>query len=433
MSRLTTRVPMNREHPGVPRDAMEDVFITPRVLDKSAFDQFASTLKSLIEQAQSNSETLRKATAAAEAVVKQFGQTGPVIESRLQSATQVLASMEARTGDLQALTKRLDDRAAAAQKLEAQIDAIVSQRLADFEQRLSGRLQDATAKIDQARNDLAVRASKLQESLQHTIAQAQERLGGIASAAESEVAQKRASIDQHLAELETRLTRISEDMTKFAGPGLTALSSLCDRAERLLGGPSGGDDGDAGAPREGSAADTLAKLQASQRDIQEHHERLRREIESLREQAQVASKSLAQAIEGSASKIDELSTRQERVAAALDRTHATAESLDRRRDHIKSTMLEALSLAESVQQAVNEQLFHAREQLSREVDIMRETLLAAAMAHGRAETQTPMPVNVCLETPSADDLASMPPRSAVSANSSIVVIEEPKPTGRTRA
>jgi chromosome segregation ATPase len=429
MSRLTTRVPLNREHPGVPRESIDDVFITPRVLDKSAFDQFTATLKSLIEQATSHAETLRKTSASADAVVKQFGQTGPALEQRLNSATQVLTGMEARSSHAQAITTKLEERVASAQKLEAQLEALLAQRLADFDQRLSARLQDATAKIDQARNDLAARAARLQEGLQHTIAQAQERLGGIAAAAEGEIAEKRASIERHLAELETRLTRISDDMTRYAGPGLTALTTLCDRAERLLGTtpqPESGTTETAprSTPREGSAADTLEKLRQAQQGLDQQHERISREISSLREQAQLASKSLADSIEKSGSTIDDLDKRHERIAAAIERSHGSAESLDRRRDQIKATMLEALSLAESVQQAVNEQLHHARSQLDREVDIMRETLAAAAMVHGTSGPisvpQSPMPTSMARN---ADEMTlSM----TDAARNSVVILEEPK-------
>ncbi len=443
MTKLSTRIPASsgptlaREVAGTIREPAEDVFITPRVLDKAAFDQFSSQLKGLIEQASSERQHVQGAVTAAEAVLKQFAQIGPLFEAKLTGATKALATVEAKAVELAALAKKVEERHAAAQQLEGRIDSILTQKLADFEQRLGARLQETTQTLDRAKGELATRAAALQEGLANAVEQSQDRVSALAKTVELQLADKRKEIESHTSELETRLTRISDDMARYAGPGLTALTGLCDRAEKLLGAPQDASgNADPSTPRQGSAAAIMTDLQELTDRSRAGLDQAKRDVESLVQQADIASGTLSGAINTAAPRIDELTTRLERVTNGLQHLQNSADSLERRREQIKATMLEALELAESVQGAVKEQLATSKQQIAHEVDIMRETLAAAAMAHGQSSGSGshPHPLATAFDAGPAPTLASEPTREDLAAGATTIArtrvpihIEEPKP------
>lgn len=448
MSKLSTRIPASsgptlaREVAGSIREPLEDVFITPRVLDKTAFDQFSSQLKGLIDQASNQRQHVQGAVTAAEAVLKQFAQIGPLFEAKLTGATKALATVEAKASELAALAKKVEDRHAAAQQLESRIDSILTQKLADFEQRLGARLQETTQTLDRAKGELATRATALQEGLASAVEQSQDRVSALAKTVELQLADKRKEIESHTSELESRLTRISDDMSRYAGPGLTALTGLCDRAEKLLGGIGGApqdpnSNADPSTPRQGSAAAILKDLQDLTDRSRAGLDQAKRDVESLVQQADIASGTLSGAINTAAPRIDELTTRLERVTNGLQHLQNSADSLERRREQIKATMLEALELAESVQGAVKEQLASSKQQIAHEVDIMRETLAAAAMAHGQATGSASHPMAAPFDTALAGSSPSPiaePTREDLAAGANTLArtrvpihIEEPKP------
>src|SRR5690606_1524937 len=74
--------------------AAERIFLSPRVVDKAAFEEFAAALRGLIERASMEKAALATAASGAEKVLQSLADTTTANEEHLALAAKALATVE---------------------------------------------------------------------------------------------------------------------------------------------------------------------------------------------------------------------------------------------------------------------------------------------------------------------------------------------------
>jgi hypothetical protein len=82
--------------------AIQDVFLTPRVLDRRAFEDYAESLKALIRDASGESHTLSQTAADVRVLREQLASAAADAQKRLDAATRAIAAVEQRAADVRA-------------------------------------------------------------------------------------------------------------------------------------------------------------------------------------------------------------------------------------------------------------------------------------------------------------------------------------------
>lgn len=243
------------------RDVIDQVFLSPRVLDKAAFDEFSSIVKQLIERASEATRSLQSAAAQAEAVHKRLAESAPVIESRLTGAGAAITTLDARTSEVRAALNKAAECALRAETAQAAIEQRTTDTLSQVETRIASITRNGHDALENARAAVEVRARETAETALRAIEAAGQRLEDLEVQSAARVTALVEKTAQSIQELEDRLNQITGRIATLTGAGLGAVASLCDRATAILGyDPSAPQ---AAAPNPGSLSDVVRRAESA--------------------------------------------------------------------------------------------------------------------------------------------------------------------------
>ncbi len=240
------------------RDVLDQVFLSPRVLDKTAFEEFAGVMKQLIERATDDTKKLETAAAHAETVQKKLAETAPLIEARLTGAGEVIRSLDTRTAEVRAALGKAAESAVTAQTAKAEIEQLIRDCPAQFEARLTAATEQSLTTLQSVKARVEGAAQELGESALRAMEVADVRLKDVESLSAARIGAMADQAERVILGLEARLEEVSQRITTLAGAGLSGIQTLCDRAEAILGRDL--DNADA-TPQAGSLAAAIAKAE----------------------------------------------------------------------------------------------------------------------------------------------------------------------------
>ncbi|MBX3365639.1 MAG: hypothetical protein KF866_12855 [Phycisphaeraceae bacterium] len=290
-----------RQGQGVPISG-DDVFLTPRIIDRLAFEEYAQQLRGLIHQASGEGNALRHALLE----VKSFDQSAKAITGelarRLEAVTRLIPAIDERLAKLEALATAAFDQAALARNVEIQVDELIARKLdaavqqmanvsasfdarcAEVESRLRGAWSSSTHDAEQAAAMLAQRvaqaSAELESRMREQVAPAEsrlveasrlaqallERVEGSLPQLQERIEQAGMQIDERLHRvttgLEKRIEQIKAEVAVATGPAITNLNLLCHRAVDVLGiDPRAAVDADAPPAHPGSLTDIVLRAE----------------------------------------------------------------------------------------------------------------------------------------------------------------------------
>jgi len=355
-----------------------EVFLTPRVIDKAAFDELSGTLARLIQQASGEGASLRNALMEVKGLDHTARRAAGELANRLDAAARIVPSIDERVQRAEAVLQAASEHAIASQTVERQIDEIIQRRLggvearaaevarlidqrlssmqehaeqagAAFERALAERLSQAEsdertrqvieatqraevvlreleARLVRADGDVAQRLDAGLASIEARAARASEELqtldertAQLSTRARQEIDRAGSALDERLtrlsAALEQRVSQVAGELGAQTGPAITSLSLLCHRAVDILGRDPRLAPDAPGAPA--PRAGSLGELVQRAERATEQAAAAARQGESLREQANQVQSSLRDAILQGAEWADGLLARQERARRAL--------------------------------------------------------------------------------------------------------------------
>ncbi len=157
-------------------ETVDQVFLSPRVVDKAAFEEFSVALRGLIDQASERASAVERATVRAAQVHARVSESGAEMETRVTSAANALVAAEARALEAQSLLTRATERLCDAKNFEARFGDVVREQTAAFEGRIAELAGRATAQVD----GLEVRLSQLSEQLELMAREGEDRVNALA-------------------------------------------------------------------------------------------------------------------------------------------------------------------------------------------------------------------------------------------------------------
>lgn len=227
--------------PGRLEPLADEIFLTPRVVDKRTFDEFSALLRELVRAAQEQGKSLRGASQEAGGVKAGLESIAAELGSRLDAALKVVPALEQRTARAEQLMKVAIDREALAERVAAQAGPLVKQVVEDALARLReqaaaiaettlGRLQQATRQTEGRLHDAAESAVARLEAAQAQARQAAAEIHEQAGARLADAARHAGIEAQAVAQrLREDLDRAAEDHAHQAGAardeGLAAIEA----------------------------------------------------------------------------------------------------------------------------------------------------------------------------------------------------------------
>lgn len=170
---------------------MQEVFLSPRVLDGRAFDHFSESLRALIEQAATQTAALAEAAVRAEQAQERLAQRAAAIETRVEAAQTSIQLVAAQSEEMRRSMGAVEE---------------AGLRLRTLELATSRGIEDAQKRLTQLES---ITGARLTEAIADVTAQVDQ-------------------LEARLNAAEARIRQLSTD-----GP-VAMLRAVCERAERLL-------------------------------------------------------------------------------------------------------------------------------------------------------------------------------------------------------
>jgi ABC-type transporter Mla subunit MlaD len=146
----------------------EDIFLTPRVVDKRTFDEFAALLRELVRSAAEQGRSLRGAADQAGGVKAGLETVAAELTSKLESALKVVPALDQRTARAEQLVRLAVDREALAERVSAQVGPqvkqLVEEALAKLREQAAGIVETTIGRLQQAAKQTEGRLNDAAES-----------------------------------------------------------------------------------------------------------------------------------------------------------------------------------------------------------------------------------------------------------------------------
>lgn len=130
--------PEGRETGQFPRvRTAEEVFVSPRVVDRVAFEDYAQALRKLLAAATSEGEHLRRTAVEASKSLRAIGEVLPAVDKKLSRAGELVGQLTQKLEAVEAAAKRAENAAERATTAE--------QRIRDMDERARHRIFEASS------------------------------------------------------------------------------------------------------------------------------------------------------------------------------------------------------------------------------------------------------------------------------------------------
>jgi hypothetical protein len=253
---------MNRQtlEPKPIRETIDQVFLSPRVLDKAAFEEFTGIIKQLIERAAEDTRSLQLAAAQAESVHKRLAEVAPLIEARLTGASEAIRALDAKASEIRASLNKAAECALRAENAQARIDQIARERESQLESSLAAAIQSGKSTLESLKATVEEQGRELGESALRAMEAAAQRLTDLEAQTAARLASMSEQTAQAIGVLEGRLNDMASRVANLAGAGLSGITALCDRAAAILGYDPSAQDA-APTPQPGSLGDFVTRAE----------------------------------------------------------------------------------------------------------------------------------------------------------------------------
>ncbi|MFI4896229.1 MAG: hypothetical protein ACIARR_00210 [Phycisphaerales bacterium JB059] len=227
--------------------AIEEVFLTPRVIDQSAFTRYSETLKQLIREASGSGETLQSNARSAHALVEESNAAGMHLRTKIEAGAKLVKMFDERIARSEQLLADATKRADEIRELDQNIDARVVERLESLEERIGNVFDAFESKANQTEQRLVTAeqtALRHAQKLEELTTQLESRIGEIEGRATEIIARaERASAeaDERAQTLTAGLETRAAELARTGEP----VERLCRRTLSALGlDPDGHGEGD---------------------------------------------------------------------------------------------------------------------------------------------------------------------------------------------
>lgn len=361
--------------------SIREVFLSPRVIDREAFNDYASQLKQLIEHSAGHAEALKAAAAAAHTAQHQMQQAAVQNQPRLEAAAKALLAFdgkvklaeqtiaEAERVGRELLARHqhamdvLDNRIAELADRAEQAANNAERRAAEAETQATLKISEMQARLEAMGRDIDQRLDAKLTEIQHRSELAANDAVALAEQANERVEQAKKSVVEVCREIEQAG---AETAGRFRGEleaGSNRLAALITESKFILD-PTPITDESKGRFNIASLADLVQRAEK----IGDDASFATRQLEAVREQAEMARNMLGDSVNDAAGSIDQLSIASEQLKTALAGTVELAAKTERsiraKADEMTAALRVPLVEAESMADEMRMNLATSIEQVS---------------------------------------------------------------------
>ncbi len=298
--------------PAAPEVVVNEVFLSPRVVDRRAFAELAGELREVVERAAIERAAMIAALDQAGRSLQDLRSREQTQQVNLELALRALKTIDEKSQSAEALIARAGDTAKLIEAIDARADGLVAAKVSAIEARLDTLTAAATAK-----------AEALEERIR--------RAGR---------------------ELEQRVEAIRRDAQQIAAPVQDGLLALCERAALLA----------SAQPGHGGLGELIARGEQLRLDT----DRTIRELDKVHDGSQSMRAEIDQWLAGASAHMDQLAQRRAAIDADAQAIMTNMErTLEVIRASVRGTQSDAASRAQqaidAAQQSIAELESRARE------------------------------------------------------------------------
>lgn len=358
----------------VAEGVIEEVFLTPRVVDHAAFAEYAERLERLIRDAAGEGERLRDAKGDIASTVESTGRAGRDLAKKLEIGSKLLAAIDQRAKQAEAMLARADERLASAQAIESKIDELIAERAGTVEARITESIRVGCERAEETERRLQAAERQARTTAANAaaaVAQLEDRLASIQARAEAVAEQA----DLARQAMDVKIEEVTRLIDRRAGVLIDKFETMEDLGARVFG--ALGVDPD--APGDG-ARGVVERLERAEQ-ASARAERIAAQLEQLSERAEAASDGFADKLESASSKMDELDARHAELVGPLHEAYEDiASSVPLLTETIRGAgaqIEELASMREALRQSIQDSTTlagEAREQLQNRADQLKALL-----------------------------------------------------------
>lgn len=359
----------------------QDIVLSPRVIDRLAFDEYVALLRAEVENATKESELLARRAEAGAIILEQLDRFIDSNGETIEHAAEVLAGIDERMAASRKLLDDVDRRATNLHKASQQAEQVIEARAEAFEQRLRSIVDAAMDRFEDTEDQLTARAASARRELLDRLEQMRSRGEATIARLDSKAGELSEEAEETVARAQSRLDALREPVRELLGSIESKAAALAagseEHAARLIA------EAEAGAAKIESAAAaveqrlddlSLATTAATEteRAVREAAEALGLESRGLAEAALAELKSeAASVVEASASSLEQaVALHQDAIRSGVEDARTAESSL-----RAASTSLTKTAASDDVRRVV--ELCGQIESLTSQTDAARATLADA--------------------------------------------------------
>jgi len=131
-------------------DPLNALFLSPRVIDRTAFERFASQLNDLIAQAERGQSRLDEASREADAVEERLARAGIELELKAERIAGLIPSIDDRLDQIESVLEETVSRVSDPTRIEGQVERLIAGRLDSFDTELEELFRHASERGGEA-------------------------------------------------------------------------------------------------------------------------------------------------------------------------------------------------------------------------------------------------------------------------------------------
>ncbi|GAB5496722.1 MAG: hypothetical protein Phyf2KO_18020 [Phycisphaerales bacterium] len=156
-------------------ERIDEIFLTPRVIDRKSFEQYAASLRQSLEETTRESDLLARRAEASAVVLERLERFVGSHSDIFERASQFIESIDNRQDSTNQLLDKITRQTESANKAVREIETLVRERGEAFEQRLITLATDALDRFETTRDELSKNAATLRRDLTDRLEQIRER------------------------------------------------------------------------------------------------------------------------------------------------------------------------------------------------------------------------------------------------------------------
>jgi len=362
----------------------ERVFVSPRVVDEQAFNEFSMELRGLIDEVRAVQSELDSSRSAAAETAKELSGSQSKYRQHLELTTKLLKALTAKSAEVEQTLAKLEARSARVEQIEQRIAGSLDEKIAVFEASLDDRLKRAEesygerltaleSRFEERRSGIEREMGEMEEQFRARI---EEQRASLEAAVTEQIEQARVDLSERATETaRATIDRLSEEREAATGTiaeletarrelaaatgaslehTLDQIREACGIAAKLVGWDPADPESNPDQPTEGSLGELLRRSVKTKEDA----DWAVRRLGSLRDQAKAAAEELGESIEASITLLDQLHTQRRRVdgevGEALQRTEAAGQAIQQRERQLTELVLPLNEAAERAEQVMRD-------------------------------------------------------------------------------